>query len=36
MFLPAICYFVALVTAERGFLPEEGSVGVSSKAENAA
>ena len=33
MFLPIICYFVALVTAERGFLAEERSVGVSSKAE---
>lgn len=33
MFLPIILYFVALVTAERGFLAEERSADRSSKAE---
>ena len=35
VFLPIICYFVALVTAERGLLPEDGSVHRSRKTENA-
>lgn len=35
MFLPIICYFVALMTTERGFLGEQRLANVSSKARNA-
>jgi len=35
MFLPVVCYFVALITTERSFVPEQSSANASSEVENA-
>ena len=34
MFMPIVCYFVALITAEPDLLPKQGSTSVFNKAEN--